>query len=321
MIEVNKNLENGVSVVIPFYNRSKFLKRLLDSIAIQTLAPEKIFIVDNGSSLEEADIAWDIIQAHELLASCCFLSTINRGNANFARNLGYDLSETKYVAFLDSDDWWEKEHLTKSIESLEYSGKAAVYSGAIIHSNNSTNFSNTVDIDNFNDPFSLVLNGYFAQTSSYVLNKDLIKNIVVWDTALNRHQDFDYFASIFYKTEGWSYTSKFSTNIDWQEGGATPQQSHLTSLIDFYKKWQHKMPDKIKKIYLFKMLYYVYRTNSNNNIKEFYRSELKRNGLIINTKDKIYISHSYINFHLNVIRSLDKLGLKDFVKKILEIKV
>src|SRR5699024_10882054 len=139
-----------------------------------------------------------IIQAHELLASCCFLSTINRGNANFARNLGYDLSETKYVAFLDSDDWWEKEHLTKSIESLEYSGKAAVYSGAIIHSNNSTNFSNTVDIDNFNDPFSLVLNGYFAQTSSYVLNKDLIKNIVVWDTALNRHQDFDYFASIFY---------------------------------------------------------------------------------------------------------------------------
>lgn len=321
MIEANKKLKDGVSVVIPFYNRSKFLKRLLDSIEIQTLSPEKVFIVDNGSSLIETNIAWDLIQSHALFPKCKFLSSMKSGNANYARNLGYDLSETKYVAFLDSDDWWEKNHLLQSIECLNKSNKVAVYSGAIAHRVENTIIENSINIDSFPDPFSLILSpkGYLAQTSSYIVNKNRLKNLVSWDERLKRHQDYDYFAAIFYKTSGWCYCSEVNVNIDWIHTNDKSKNIDFDSIILFYKKWNHKIPDVIKKSYLLNMLYYSYHHSKNSEIRSFYKNELDKNYFFNDWKYKIKTYNLYILIYINSVYVLEKIHLKKVVKKILSL--
>lgn len=321
MIKANQVLKDGVSVVIPFYNRSKFLKRLLDSIEAQTLSPEKIFIVDNGSSLEETNTAWYIIQSHKLFFKCSFSSSMKSGNANYARNLGYYLSETKYVAFLDSDDWWESEHLFQSIQSLKKSNKIAVYSGAIAHRIEGTVVEESINIDHFNEPFSLILSsqGYLAQTSSYVINKNKLGNTVVWDEGLKRHQDFDYFAAIFYQTSGWCYCPKVNVNIDWSHTNDKNKVIDFKSMILFYKKWNSLIPEHIKKIYLLNMLYYAYRHNSETDIKFFYHNELAENRFFDDWGYRIRSNILYVKSYINAADTLDKLGLKKIVKDILSI--
>lgn len=317
------NEDLSVSVVVPFYNRSRFLKRLLDSIAAQTLAADKIYIIDNGSNLEETLKAWQIITTHKLVDKCMFTSSIGKGNANFARNLGYELAKTKYVAFLDSDDWWNKNHLKQSLYHLKNSNKAGVYSGAIIHRNSGQTIKPSIDIDQLSNPFSLIMSnqGYIAQTSSYVINKDKLKQSVSWSEKLKRHQDFDYFAQIYYKSAGWCYSPQTNVNIDWKNGGLNKSYVDFPSLILYYKKWNHLFPEDIRAYYLINTIYLAYSANADPYIKQFYHNELNKHNIIKDIKGKIAFSAPVIMAKLKTgkLKSraaliLDEIGIKQEVK-------
>lgn len=310
------NEDLSVSVVVPFYNRSRFLKRLLDSVAAQTLAADKVYIIDNGSNLEETIKAWEIITTHKLVDKCVFTSSIGEGNANFARNLGYELAKTKYVAFLDSDDWWEPEHIANSLEVLQESNKAGVYSSAIIHSHKGTTIAKSIDVNLFDTPFELLFGPYIAQTSSYIVNKRQLKNIVMWDNELKRHQDFDYFASIFYQSSGWCFNSDSNVNIDRLIGGTAVKDIDFQSLILFYKKWKSSIPKTIKYEYLSIMLYICYTHNAKTKFKSFYRNELSNEGFLNSRKNKIKASGFYLTFYINLALFLDKLKVKEIVKRL-----
>lgn len=317
MIEFNKKLEDGVSVVIPFYNRSKFLNRLLDSIETQTLSPEKIFIVDNGSTLKEANIAWNIIQSHNLLTKCCFLSSLDRGNANYARNLGYYLAETKYVAFLDSDDWWGEQHLSQSIECLKNSKKVAVYSGASIHDKKDVETRFSADVNELKNPFLLLFSkeNYIAQTSSYIVNKQKLKDEVLWDENLKRHQDYDYFVSIFYETEGWCYFPETNVNVDWGEGGTQKKDIDFKSLVYFCEKWVSKIPDDVLKPYLLTMLKLSYDHKTPSEVKKFYRKMMSDNNYFFDKYYKLQAKTVSILMYNNTVKVLEVLKLKNTIQR------
>lgn len=89
-----------LSVVIPTYNRAHTLKRALDSVLGQSLLPQEIIVVDDGSQDHSA----------ALLAQYQNQITVLRLNANhgvsFARNRGIEIAQNEWIAFLDSDDEW-----------------------------------------------------------------------------------------------------------------------------------------------------------------------------------------------------------------------
>ncbi len=304
---------SNVSVVIPFFNRSSFLERTLDSVLAQKLKPREVFVVDNGSSKEEYASAIRIASYKKYLSlNLRCVSTEKSGNANYARNLGYSLASTKYVAYLDSDDWWEASHLIDSIEILSKSNAAAVYSGAIIHQNNKVVKNFSTDINFFDSPFDIILSqdGYIAMTPTYVVDKEKIGNIVLWDENLRRHQDYDYFSSIFYKTEGWCYCPEANVNVDWNEGGTKKKDVDFDSLIYFCKKWGSQIPDSILKPYLLTMLKlsYDYKTSLEN--KKFYRNMMNANGYFSDSVYKIQAETISILAYNNVIKVLNFLRIK-----------
>lgn len=89
------------SVVVPFFNEETFLGPTLASIAAQTLAPDRIILVDNGSTDASRSVAEDFLRAHPAL-STVVVSEPHPGKAS-ALKTGLALVDTLFVATCDAD--------------------------------------------------------------------------------------------------------------------------------------------------------------------------------------------------------------------------
>lgn len=108
-----------VSVVIPVYNRASLLRWPLTSIAAQTRRPREVIVVDDCSSPEDAEIVRSIVREFARSVNIRLLvNDRNRGNS-YSRNRAINEACSKFVAILDSDDFWLPEKLERQIESIE----------------------------------------------------------------------------------------------------------------------------------------------------------------------------------------------------------
>lgn len=104
-----------VSVIIPVYNGEKYLSQCLDSLLNQTFKDFELICVNDGSTDGTAKILSDY---QNLDTRVKVITTENMG-AGAARNIGITSSCGKYIAFFDSDDFFEPSMLEKCINSLE----------------------------------------------------------------------------------------------------------------------------------------------------------------------------------------------------------
>ena len=113
-----------ISIIIPTYNRAKFIKRAIDSALDQTYQNFEIIIVDDGSTDNTKEVLTDYINQGKMK----YIYEKNSG-PGIARNAGVEHAKGELVAFLDSDDEWMPDKLEKQIKILESRGKdAAVFS-------------------------------------------------------------------------------------------------------------------------------------------------------------------------------------------------
>ena len=100
-----------VSVVVPLYNGAEHITETLDSIAQQAHPATQVIVVDDGSTDAGADIAREHVLAPTVLTQP------NRGVA-VARNHGLSAVTGDWVAFLDQDDLWHPDHLSRALAWL-----------------------------------------------------------------------------------------------------------------------------------------------------------------------------------------------------------
>jgi glycosyltransferase involved in cell wall biosynthesis len=105
-----------VSVIVPLFNREKFLPQLFKTLQSQTYKHFEIILIDDGSS-DNAE-TWLADNKNLLTQHLIYKKQINAGPYS-ARNHGLSLAKGKYIAFQDSDDEWPTYHLTELVESLE----------------------------------------------------------------------------------------------------------------------------------------------------------------------------------------------------------
>jgi glycosyltransferase involved in cell wall biosynthesis len=99
-----------VSCIVPTYNGEAYLAEALDSIVAQTYAPLEIIVADDGST----DRTLDIAARYRVRV----LAQANAGPAA-ARNLGLREASGQFVAFLDQDDVWHSEKLTRQMARFD----------------------------------------------------------------------------------------------------------------------------------------------------------------------------------------------------------
>ena len=109
------SVKENISIVMPAYNAGKFIRESINSVLTQTYNDWRLYIVDDASTDETAAI---IKQIQDDRIEYILLEQ-NGGVAN-ARNIAIEKAQGKYIAFLDSDDLWEKDKLEKQIALLEH---------------------------------------------------------------------------------------------------------------------------------------------------------------------------------------------------------
>jgi glycosyltransferase involved in cell wall biosynthesis len=110
------------SVIIPTYNRLDLLKRAINSVLSQTFQDFEIIVIDDCSS----DGTWEWLTNIDNAKILAFRNISNKGLA-YNRNYGASESEHTYLAFLDDDDYWLKDHLFELNQLIEKHPNAGLY--------------------------------------------------------------------------------------------------------------------------------------------------------------------------------------------------
>jgi glycosyltransferase involved in cell wall biosynthesis len=105
-----------VSVVIPTYNRATTVSRAIESVLAQTVTDLEVIVVDDGSSDDTGKVLGQMFGDR-----IRYYPQVNQG-ASIARNKGVEEARGEWIAFLDSDDLWEREKLEWQFKALEQFG-------------------------------------------------------------------------------------------------------------------------------------------------------------------------------------------------------
>ena len=93
-----------VSIIVPFYNVEKYIRKCLETLVNQTLEDIEIILVNDGSKDKSADIVKEYMKVYT--NKIVYLEKENGGLSD-ARNFGIPYAKGEYIAFLDSDDYIE----------------------------------------------------------------------------------------------------------------------------------------------------------------------------------------------------------------------
>ncbi|MEK7498787.1 MAG: glycosyltransferase [Patescibacteria group bacterium] len=161
-----------VSVIIPTYNASLFVREAIDSVLLQTYHSFEVIVVDDESNdgvSEVMKIYGDRVRYYEK----------KHEGVSSARNFGVVHSHGEFIAFLDADDIWNKHKLEKQVPFFSDESIGLVYA----------------DMEFFGEPFRFrffsemaggmwggrvaqqLLRGNFIGTSSIVIRRTLFEEV------------------------------------------------------------------------------------------------------------------------------------------------
>lgn len=189
-------MDNTISVVMPTYNSEPYIKRTLDTVYQQSFLPYEIVIVDDGSSDRTVKIIKDYIRSHKnTFDHTRVIKQENRG-AGAARNRAVKESSGDWIAFLDSDDIWDKDKLKTVYEVIKNHPEVNM----VAHDEYSVNETNLNDkklcplhenYNNSRDLFDQLYEGNIFSTSTLVIKKEVIRDAGGFDESLRSAQDYD----------------------------------------------------------------------------------------------------------------------------------
>jgi glycosyltransferase involved in cell wall biosynthesis len=111
MVYYKFKMRKKVSVIIPTFNRAAFLPKAINSVLNQSFKDFELIVVDDGST----DKTYKVVSS---FSDIVYIRKEHRGPSS-ARNRGIEKAKGEFVAFLDSDDWWDKDKLKIQIKEME----------------------------------------------------------------------------------------------------------------------------------------------------------------------------------------------------------
>ena len=118
-------MKNTVSIIIPAYNAEKTIKRCVDSLIMQTVKPDEIIIVDDGST----DHTLSIIREYEMNNKEIIVITQKNSGPSSARNEGIDRASGSVLCFVDSDDFVEPNYVFEILKAFDTEKADVVFWG------------------------------------------------------------------------------------------------------------------------------------------------------------------------------------------------
>lgn len=185
------------SIVIPLYNKGKYVSKAIESVLNQTVKEFEIILVDDGST----DKGVEIVESYED-ERIKIIRQQNQG-VSVARNNGILAAKYNYIAFLDADDLWNKDFLEKIKELIEKYPSAGAYgtaykavdinTGNEIYKKRYKMDKKYIITDNY---FKYACNNLYLTASSAVVKKEVFDNVGYFPEGISTWEDTDMWCRI-----------------------------------------------------------------------------------------------------------------------------
>jgi len=178
-----KNQIPILSIILPTFNRGKYILDAIESIQAMSFKDWELIIVDDGS-VDQTNIAISKCLVDERIHY--FYNETNQG-ASFARNLGLQKSKGKYISYLDSDNTYTSSFMSPAIEFLEKNQNFDLVYGAL--STSSHGKKNEISFREFSR--KQLLKGNYIDMSTIVHRRKLYELFGGFDESIQRLDDWD----------------------------------------------------------------------------------------------------------------------------------
>ncbi len=174
-----------ISVIIPTYNRADLVVQAVESVLAQSLAPQEIIVVDDGST--DDTLAKLAAFQNEIKV----IRQKQRG-VSAARNFGIQNAKEEWLAFLDSDDLWKSKKLERQGEELGKNSAAVCYTDEEWRKNGQWKNQKKIHKKYGGQIYQYCLPLCIISPSSVLLHKNVIDKIGLFDESLPACEDYDY---------------------------------------------------------------------------------------------------------------------------------
>ena len=238
-------INNLVSIITPAYNAEKYIKDTIESVIAQTYVNWELIIVDDASKDNTVNII-KIYQKKDRRIKLIPLNE-NQGVAN-ARNTAIENAQGQYIAFLDADDFWEKEKLSKQIKFMQNNKIAFSY-----HAYRLFDLSNqkqkTILVPEKLNYKELLKGNTTGSCLTICIDRNVVKNIYF---PQKKHEDYICWLNILkqYDIEAYGFNEVLGT---YRIGKKSISSNKLRSAY-----WNWKVYRDSQKLSIIQSLYYMY---------------------------------------------------------------
>lgn len=230
-----------VSVIIPVYNVEKYLKKCLNSVLKQTYNNCEIIIVNDGSLDNSQSIIENYAKKHKRIKY--FIKS--NGGLSDARNYGLSKAKGEYIAFLDSDDYFEKDMIETMIKYMEKENYDIVFCDI-----NNVYENNNIKKVYCNYNLSSEMDKNYLMSAPMACNKIYKRNVFDNDFMFKKgvlYEDLELIPSLVIKTTKIGYVDKSLYNYYQRSGSIMKQKKFnprtddiflvLDSMVERFKKY------------------------------------------------------------------------------------
>ncbi|QWR76910.1 glycosyltransferase family 2 protein [Candidatus Magnetomonas plexicatena] len=231
-----------VSVIIPTYNRSKYVRKAVDGVIGQTYKNIEILVIDDGSTDDTKEVLAPLVGKGVIK----YIYQKNRG-PSAARNTGLSHATGDCIAFCDADDYYNADMLKALLDVLYMSDDI----GMVFCDYNTFSDTGVLDVNRnaarYEDMQPVTFQRLFSTINFIMPSTVLAKRIVfekcgVFDESLKGPEDYDLWLRILkhYEIAG---TQKALVNIRVHEGNISKHVDRMvTDEAAVIEKYRHSVP-------------------------------------------------------------------------------
>ncbi|GAA4238220.1 glycosyltransferase family 2 protein [Postechiella marina] len=278
------------SVVIPLYNKEKYILKTLESVINQTFIDFEIIVINDGST------DGSLNQVKKIKDSRLFTYSQENHGLSAARNVGIKKAKSNYIALLDADDLWCEDYLQTIFNIIKRDNTLKIIATAAETCKENTKINLRAEV--FNENQIVTLSNYFSlkrnifTPSSLVIKKNIFESIGFFDDKINYGEEEDFFIrcfSLYHITHYKSAKVYYLTGI---EGQLTSPNQETKRIIPDYTKYltnknEHKLKPYIDFIYY--KLVVLYKMEKNDVLVNFYKAKIDVSNLSFEKKIKYYL--------------------------------
>lgn len=223
------------AIVIPLYNKGKYIKSTLESVFAQTYPNYEIIIVNDGSTDDSLNYLAEFNDPR------LHIYSKENGGVSSARNYGIEKATKEYIAFLDADDLWHKDYLNEICRLIKKYPSCGMFStgwyykrNELLKENNSGLTGDTI-VENY---FKHSLRYAVVWTSATVIKRDILLSVGSFPLGMVSGQDLYTWVKVAsvcklaYSDKKMAYYVIDATSLHFRSKALKTSKCHYSDLIE-----------------------------------------------------------------------------------------